>query len=223
MLQKDIEEYIHNRQHSIPITVSTFSSSAKVWFDLDDRDIADIYILDIDMPQIDGIELATHIRKKNPLAMIFFYTAHTEYATEGYKVEAMRYIVKGSSQDLLYEALDYAVHKFSISRQASITVNFNRDSSRIPLAEITYVQREGHLLYIHTRTLGTYTDPRGIKDFFGILKDPHFIFIDRGIIVNIDFIQRTESNEIVMYNNERLGISRRNITQVKNAIAALWN
>lgn len=55
---------------------------------------SDLYFLDIEMPEMNGFELAKFMRKEAPSSMLVFLTSHLEYAVEGYEVQAFGYIPK---------------------------------------------------------------------------------------------------------------------------------
>lgn len=217
-----IKMYLRARTLHDQVALQTYSSSLSLWYKLADEDVGDIFILDVDMPKMNGIELADYIHSHHPSAIIFFLTSHMEYASEGYKVEALRYIRKNASDIELFEAIDYALQKYNHLMQKHIVISHYRDSCKLPISEIVYVQRISRMLQIYTRAWGVFTDNRGIQDLFDDINDSHFLFIDRSTFVNIDYIQRTSQNEIILYDETHLNISRRNITAVKSAIANLW-
>lgn len=71
--------------------------------DLLKADLTDVHVvfLDIDMPGMNGIQVAQQIRKSYHEIVIVFVTAFLQYAVEGYSVEALRYLLKGNlSKDL---------------------------------------------------------------------------------------------------------------------------
>ena len=69
---------------------------------------ADLAILDINMPQIDGITLAARIKQARPETAILFLTAYKEYAFDAYAVHPAGYLLKPVSQDKLAEEVRYA-------------------------------------------------------------------------------------------------------------------
>ena len=80
-----------------------------LWDEVNDGTIFDIFILDIEMPELDGLKLAERIRQASPNAPILFFTSHVELSREGYKVEALRFVSKVSMESELPEALDAAL------------------------------------------------------------------------------------------------------------------
>ena len=69
---------------------------------------ADIAILDINMPQIDGITLAARIKQLHPQTAILFLTAYKEYALDAYAVHPTGYLLKPVSQEKLAAEIQYA-------------------------------------------------------------------------------------------------------------------
>lgn len=219
-VKQQVEAYA-GRQ-SEPIQIKAFASGKELWFDLEDRDIADLFILDIEMPEFDGISLAEIIRRQNPTAMILFYTAYAQYALQGYQVEAIRYILKGSDPSVLTEALDYALSRYQRITQQSILIARNHMSLRIPYAEILYAAHMQRQVRIYTLTMGEVATSLGLQELFDRLQDTRFFFIDRGTFVNLDYVSRVENNSLKLTTGETLFVSRRNLTELKVAIAREW-
>ena len=128
------------------------------------------------MPEINGIELAKRIYNKYPYAILFFYTSHAEYAREGYRANARRFIMKNDSDELFNEAMNFAVSEYQKQRNDCITFQWFRDIVNIPKKEIVYVAREIRITTIYTSTMGVYRDNRGINDIFTELDNPAFVF-----------------------------------------------
>lgn len=221
-LHKRLDDHIETQLADKSILVYPYNSSKNLYNDIQSKDVADIFILDVDMPYMNGFQLAYAIRKKNPVASILFMTAHMEYAAEGYKVQALRYINKMGKQNQLFEALDLAISTYEQQQNTFLTVVYNRNYFHIPYIDIIYVQRADRQLEIHTRTNDIIIDSRGLHELYELLRDDRFIFVDRGTFVNADYVQRIENNEIILINNEHLSISRRLVSDVKNSIASYW-
>ena len=73
-----------------------------------DEYMAEIALLDIDMPEMDGIMLASKMREKNPDIVIIFLTGYTQYAVDAFEIHASGYLMKPISLEKLTEELEYA-------------------------------------------------------------------------------------------------------------------
>ena len=203
--------------HQIPFSCTDFSS-AKLLLDSLQTIRFDLFFLDIEMPEMDGMQLAKQIRETLPDSVILFLTSHDEFAPDGYRVQALRYLSKHTWKKYLNEALSAAMAQLEKQESGSLAVSHYGNLQRIPYREILYIRHIARYCQIVTRAGKTIQDERGIKKLFEIIGDERFIFIDRGAFINLDYIQRIENGQAVMTNNDSLPISRRLLPQVKLAI-----
>ena len=221
-LVSKVDGYLKNKI-DLDFQLLSYADSGQLYFDLEDKARADVYILDIDMPRVSGLDLARKIKTLYPMAMLYFYTSYVDFATEGYRLNARRYILKSGDDRYLYEALDYAVDEVSRLQNDFITVSAYRDTVNIQISDIIYAVREGRQIRIHTNLGGDYTMYGSIVKLLEKINRPSFIFIDRGTFINVRYVRRTETNAIVLLNGETLYISQKRIISVKKAIAEYWS
>ena len=174
------------------------------------------------MPQIDGFKVAADLRKYQPNVALIFLTSHLQYAPEGYKVDALRFISKLNVDETLPEALQKALHTLEQQDQHSLLVQHYKNFSRVLYQNIIYVRKTARSVQIITSNQGVIKDNRGIKELFDILNDPRFIFVDRSYFVNLDYSKELCGNSIIMLNGEALPVSRPMMPKVKEAILSLW-
>lgn len=208
--------------YSEEFSVYTYSSSKQLLFQIEERDPADVFILDVDMPEADGFFLAEHLLKYHPSAILIFLTAHPEFATRGYHYQALRYIHKLRMDEELFEALDAAAARLRSTQKSYLSLKHHGTYHRISYDDILYVLRVSRLLEIHTVS-ETVTDGRGIKELFGLLDDHRFVFIDRSCFVNTDYIRQISGSYVTLLNQEQLPVSRRMLANLKSYIAKEWN
>ena len=70
---------------------------------------ADLALLDIDMPTMNGIELAMRIKEKSPDTAIIFITGYSHYAVDAFQVRATGYLLKPITQEMLAKDVEYAL------------------------------------------------------------------------------------------------------------------
>lgn len=221
ILKNELEKY-ELRKH-LRFDITAFLKPELLLYELQDNNIADIYILDVSMPVRNGFELAEEIRKHSDTAVIIFLTSMESQATMGYKAKALRYVIKVNIEKDLEEALDSAVAEVKKPDDKVVTIHRYSEFWRVPYREIVCVTRLSRQLVITTDSLGELTENRGITDFYNVLDDNRFLFIDRGCFVNVDYISQLSGYELKMKNGKVLHISRRCLQSVKKFLLEYWS
>lgn len=203
--QKIIEWYRENSKNQ-SVSITEYSDSVYLSSVIDAGDSHDVFFLDVEMPKVDGFQLADKIRNKLPAAIIVFLTSHSELAPDGYKFRALRYVSKLVLSQKLPEALEAVQKEFSALESGYLVVPHYTDALRIPYNEILYVQHILRSSQIYTLRQGVIKDNRGLKTIYSVIGDKRFIYIDRSTFVNIDFIRELKGNEIILRTGESLAI-----------------
>lgn len=204
------------------VSITEYSDSVYLSSVIDAGDSHDVFSLDVEMPKVDGFQLADKIRNKLPAAIIVFLTSHSELAPDGYKFRALRYVSKLVLSQKLPEALEAVQKEFSALESGYLVVPHYTDALRIPYNEILYVQHILRSSQIYTLRQGVIKDNRGLKTIYSVIGDKRFIYIDRSTFVNIDFIRELKGNEIILRTGESLAISRPMLANVKETIVRMW-
>jgi len=97
----------------------------------------DIVFLDISMEEVDGIQAAQRIRSFHSDTYIVFVTAFIDYALEGYKVNAVRYLMKDTLEIALEECMNAILQKMQVAR---VTFSFLEGEKRLYTDNILYVE-----------------------------------------------------------------------------------
>ncbi len=210
------------RKNRLDFRISEFTRPEALLCEIAENTIGDIYILDIEMPDINGFEIADKIRCHSQNAVIIFLTSHDELALNGYKLRALRYILKLNFKNEITEALDAAVAEIKKSEEATVVLRRYNDYYKIPLCDVISVSRASRHLVIKTRLLGELTDTRGLKEFFTTLNDERFLFIDKSCFINIDYVSQINGLDLILTTGQKLPISRRSMQTVKQTLLEHW-
>lgn len=219
-VEKLTKGYMETANYSFQI--KQYSKPLALLSSIIDGDRFDIYILDVEMPGSSGIDVAEVIRKFQSMAVIIFLSSYLEYATKGYTVYALRYILKSRMSEELPEALEVALKSLAEADNSCLMVSHYSNVTRVLYKDIIYVRKNYRSLQIVTTEQGSLSDNRGIKELFENLNDPRFTFTDRSCFINLNFARAIDGNWMVMKNGERLPISRPMMPKVKDAIMRLW-
>lgn len=166
----------------------------------------DIIFCDIRMKFTDGITAARKIRERNSRAVLFFTTNLTDFAIQGYEVEALGYLLKPISAALLERNLDRAMRRLQTENTEYLVIEGNNRVIRIAVDEILYIECIKHYQYIHT----LHDTQRVLTPLTELEKklDPKkFGRCNSGCLVHFKYIERAEKKTVVVQ-GENLSISR---------------
>lgn len=219
-----VSEYNQNRTSEGKVVISTFLSPKALLANVSDGDDYDVYLLDIEMPSINGLTLARAIQKIQEHAVIIFLTSHSSmsFTVETVKLGAIRYVNKLNMEESLPEALDVSIRKAEAQMAKYLLVTHYHDITRIAYQDIMYAHRVKRLTEIILKAERTVTDGRSLSDVYKALNDLRFVYIEQGCFVNLDYITRITGSEVVLKNGEKLAISRSYLPKVKATIFQLW-
>ncbi len=174
--------------------IRTFASAEAFLFEYEEDKAYDILLLDVEMKNMNGIELAKRIRKDNSRAEIIFITSHFEFVGEGYEVDALHYLIKPIFEDKLTQVLNKAAEKLSVEPPA-VVISCEGETIKLYESDILYVESLLHYVVIHTKDK-EYKIKESISSFEEKLSDD-FYRIHRSYVVslkNITRISRTSVN-----------------------------
>lgn len=157
----------------------------------------DLIFLDINMPGIKGTEIAKIIQ---PLGKSFiFTTAHSEYAIQGYELQALDYLLKPFSFERMLTALNKAFQEIIRKKgeEKSIFIKDSYDWVRVNLNEIKFIKSEGNLLFIHTKSK-TLSTRMTLSEILAILPKDTIMRIHKSYVVNLLEVEKLEKHQVTI-------------------------
>lgn len=157
----------------------------------------DLMFLDIDMPDIGGIQIARHFKQS---ALIIFTTAHSEYALESYEVEAVDYLLKPFDAVRFLKAVNKVKERLAAKPLASedyFFINTGHQKIKLLYADIRCVLAEGNYVMYYTAT-EKYLVRATIGGTMALLPPRLFVQIHRSSIVSLSRIDKVEDNHVFM-------------------------
>ncbi len=168
-----------------------------------------ILFLDIDMPIINGIDVAKEICKNYPDVFLVFITDLIQYARDGYRVRAFRYLLKKTLDDELDDCIKDICAEIALNQEV---VQFPGKDLPIEfhVKDITYIEGTGYrMVKIHLIDR-TVTECRGkLIDYQESLQAKGFLRIQRSFLVNMEHIAIIKSYKAYFKNGEILQVSER--------------
>ena len=201
--------------------IRQYADSEGLLYDLAEGIRYDIYFLDVELPGVDGMTAAREIRKQDTDANIIFITAFAKYAAESYDVRAYQYILKSQISEKLPKVLRHIAEEMQVSAVEYYLEENSTRYDRISFRDIMYIYNEKKYAIFATQQ-GDFRQRLTVSKIWEQLEHKHFVWVDRGVIVNIKKVQRVMKNELVLENGIVIKISRSNLQRVRAEIADFW-
>ncbi len=212
-LEADIMRYLQG--YGIEAHVFRFSSAEELLEDY--RPAYDVIFLDIEMPGTDGLAAAAAIRQTDQQTIIVFQTNMANLAINGYRVEALDFLVKPVDHASLELVLHKVRQRLRSRGRASVTVASKGSMRILHLDDIDYVEVRGHYVTYHAG--GEKIAARGtLAQVEKDLERVNFLRCNRWLLVNVDRITAFENGYITVGGNS-LEVSRANRRPLAKALA----
>ena len=180
----------------------------------------DLVFLDIEMPLMNGIEVARKFREKDQSCALIFITNMIQYAIKGYEVDAIDYVVKPIQYTRFETLMKKTMRMIGENKKQEIVVKTKGGMTKIAVDSIRFIEIKDHLLIYDTDdgevevwgTLG------------GVLKSlppKMFVRCSNSVIINVKKIVSIDRDEVVLEGvKRRIPISR---SKKKNLISVFSN
>lgn len=187
--------------------IQQFHETASV---LNSRTCFDLCILDIDLPDADGIVLAEHVKKINEDALIIFYSKMDHLVFESFKVHPFDFIRKSEDDENLIRKLSKAIHKVKDNNSFYIW-SCRRDTSKIAYKDIVYFYKTLNDLNICTVNKD-YTQRKALKD---ISYPNYFYKVSSSLVINMRYLRSVTDNQLYFENGQHFTLSRVKLRELK--------
>ena len=194
-------------------SIRTFTSAEEFLFEYEEDKAYDILLLDVEMNNISGIELAKRIRKDNNRAEIIFITSHFEFVGEGYEVDALHYLIKPVAEEKLCQVLSKAADRLAVE-PPWVVINFEGQTVKLYESEILYIEAFLHYISIRT-TSGEYKIKENLSSFEKKLSDD-FYRVHRSYLASLKHITRI-SRSAVWVGEKELPLARGKYDDINRA------
>lgn len=177
-----------------------------------------IYILDIVMPMVNGIQAARELRWNQPDAEIIFATSEESFALESFDVNPVNYILKPINAEKLFETLDRAVKHLNLDKERTITIKVKGGYSTIHIDDIMYIDYRNHVVSYHLLSkeiISTSTLRIGFAEYLNQNhRQDDFVLCHASVAVSIKAIDKLTKTDIMVRNNEILPVAKSRYAQV---------
>lgn len=208
------------QKHGIAVGMERYDSSKKMLEGLKNLDTVPVFLIDIDMPEVNGFEVASFLKKWNRECCIGFVSNKDELVFQAFAYHPFFFIRKTHLDEELEPQLLELQKKMGV-KVPKIELQTGRQTVEVALDTIWFVESEKNYLLFYREK-----DERGdaVRARMKIAEaekelEPHgFVRTHKGYLVNMNYVYRLRENEILLLNGKHVPVSRSYLNQVRMKI-----
>ena len=186
----------------------------------------DIYILDIVMPGLSGIELGKTLRSMGSKGKIIYLTSSEEFAVDSYKVKAANYILKPVCKEELFSALDDIISEISENEEKSLIVKTADSITRVTYNSILYAELVKKSVVYHL-TDGNTIESTNIRTGFSkaveeLHRDKQFVLCGSSMLVNLSHVKSVQKDSLIFTDGRILYLPKASCIDIRSAWIDYW-
>lgn len=169
-----------------------------------EQEVIDVMFIDINMPDLNGLDF---VRTLAAPPLVVFTTAYSEYALEGYKVNAVDYLLKPFGMDEFMRAVNKVKQQYDLTHTAEVSRVDDNDAIflktehrivRINVTNIRYIEGMSEYLKIYLKEGKPLVVLLSMKKMEERLSSTNFMRIHRSYIINLNEIQEVNKNRVIL-------------------------
>ncbi|MCM1023953.1 MAG: LytTR family DNA-binding domain-containing protein [Prevotella sp.] len=168
------------------LTVAEYRCAEELLWDVEtERKQFDIFLLDIYLGEMSGIEAARRIRAENENALLIFTSSSEDFYREAFDVYAFQYLIKPVGSDTAAEVLKKAVYAVGHGNEETLKITYKGKCSSLKYTDITYISSMNHNLQYHMRDGSEYVSYGKLDELAAHIKSDMFVRCHKSFIVNL--------------------------------------
>ena len=166
------------------------------------REKIDLIFLDINMPDINGMQLIQTLTTK---PMVIFTTAYSNYAVESYNLNAIDYLLKPITFERFLAAVNKAANSLPIQNKPSakednggtVFIKSGPHTYQVRIADIIYLEKDGNYITVHLKDKQILIR-ENMGDIFDLVPPAEFVRVHKSFVVAIKHITMIEVHQLII-------------------------
>ena len=189
--------------------IREYGSGAELYADMGYVRECGIVFLDINMEGMDGLEAAGKIKAECPKVHIVLVTAYVNYALDGYKVKASRFLLKDDLERTLPECVEDILREERV-----VEFDFVEGNVRLRVDDIIYIETSKHKNVFYMAA-GTYSIYKKMDELETELAGMGFVRIHQSFLINMRYIGKLGSYIMVLTTGKEISVPKSRYPEVK--------
>ncbi len=209
---------------SAQFLADTFDVSSDLIDATEKGTIYDIYLLDIYMPGVTGMSIATELRNRDIKSPIIFLTSSTDHALEAFGVDATHYLLKPYTKDSFYVGMDKAMQSIASHKNDSVILKVDNEYRSIPVSKLIYCEAEDKYQRLYLASGEKLLIRISGTELYKLLSEyDSFYHCGRAHIINLNHISRVTQSGTVFKNGMQLSLPHTVLAGLKKAFFDYFN
>jgi DNA-binding LytR/AlgR family response regulator len=199
----------YSRVAKVPHSLAKFSHPWEALSHVESDSAVDVAVLDILMPEMNGVDLAAQMRKAGFGGYLIFLSSSNDFAHQSYKVKAYSYILKPAAPKKVFELFTDIQKMRRMTEQNGFMLTHRGGTRLVNFQEFMYVESNDHKLFFHLidgEIISIYATLKSYEE--KLLGEPQILRAQKSYIVNLDYVRSCENSKLYMRNGKQISVSR---------------
>ncbi len=215
---------LYMEEKAVPYQADVFNVPSELVDMTEKGTIYDVYLLDIYMPGVTGMSIATELRNCDIKSPIIFLTSSTEHALEAFGVDATHYLLKPYTKDSFYVGMDKAMQSIASHKNDSVILKVDNDYRSILVSKLIYCEAEDKYQSLYLENGERLLVRISGMELYKLLSEfDSFYHCGRSHIINLNHISRVTPDGAVFKNDMHLNLPHTVLAGLRSAFFDYFN
>ena len=215
---------LYMEEKAVPYQADVFNVPSELVDMTEKGTIYDIYLLDIYMPGVTGMSIATELRSRGVKSPIIFLTSSTDHALEAFGVDATHYLLKPYTKDRFYVGMDKAMQSIASHKNDSVILKVDNDYRSIPVSKLIYCEAEDKYQRLYLENGERLLIRISGMELYKLLSEfDSFYHCGRAHIINLNHISRVTQSGAEFKNGMQLNLPHTVLAGLRKAFFDYFN
>ena len=215
---------LYMEEKAVPYQADVFNVPSDLADMTEKGTIYDVYLLDIYMPGVTGMSIATELRNRDIKSPIIFLTSSTDHALEAFGVDATHYLLKPYTEDGFYAGMDKAMQSIASHKNDSVILKVDNDYRSILVSKLIYCEAEDKYQRLYLENGEKLLIRISGTELYKLLSEfDSFYHCGRAHIINLNHISRVTPDGAVFKNGMQLNLPHTVLAGLRSAFFDYFN